>query len=121
MQELREKLAAKRAVQSKEDDKANRANDALRRKAGQVSLAPQFPTCVSPRIPHISRADAEQDQAKIKEDMEAKEITKEADRKRREKIEDQKARAAIKAQIEVSSPTSPFQWSIAIDADQIGG
>lgn len=39
----------------------------------------------------------------MKEDMEIKEALKEADRKKREKLEDQKARAAIKAQIEVSS------------------
>jgi hypothetical protein len=38
----------------------------------------------------------------MKEDMEVKEALKEADRKKREKLEDQKARAAIKAQIEVS-------------------
>lgn len=38
----------------------------------------------------------------MKEDMEVKEAMKEADRKKREKLEDQKARAAIKAQIEVS-------------------
>ena len=34
--------------------------------------------------------------------MEAKEAIKEADRKKREKLEDQRARAAIKAHIEVS-------------------
>jgi len=39
----------------------------------------------------------------MKEDMEIKEALKEADRKKREKLEDQRARAAIKAQIEVSS------------------
>lgn len=38
---------------------------------------------------------------RIKEDMQIKEAQKDADRKKREKIEDQKARAAIKAQIEV--------------------
>jgi hypothetical protein len=38
----------------------------------------------------------------MKEDMEAKEAIKEAERKKREKLEDQRARAAIKAQIEVS-------------------
>ncbi|WVR06777.1 hypothetical protein IAU60_003812 [Kwoniella sp. DSM 27419] len=73
--ELRQKLAEKRANQAKEDAVSNKANEALRRKAGQ-------------------------DQSKIKEDMQAKEMQKEADRKRREKLEDQKARAAIKAQIE---------------------
>jgi hypothetical protein len=42
-----------------------------------------------------------QDVGKMKEDMETKEAIKEAERKRREKLDDQKARAAIKAQIEV--------------------
>ncbi|RSH89053.1 hypothetical protein EHS25_002715 [Saitozyma podzolica] len=46
------------------------------------------------------RRKAGQDSGKIKEDLQLKEINKEAERKRREKIEDQKARAAIKAQIE---------------------
>ncbi|GMK53925.1 hypothetical protein CspeluHIS016_0105110 [Cutaneotrichosporon spelunceum] len=73
--ELKEKLAAKRAVQSKEDEKAARANEALRRKAGQ-------------------------DQGRIKEEMQAKELERDAARKRAEKIADQKARAAVKAQIE---------------------
>nr|XP_031859487.1 uncharacterized protein CI109_005135 [Kwoniella shandongensis]KAA5526559.1 hypothetical protein CI109_005135 [Kwoniella shandongensis] len=73
--DLREKLAAKRAVQSKEQEKENKANEALRRKAGQ-------------------------DIGKVKEDMQLKEMQKEADRKKREKLEDQRARAAIKAQIE---------------------
>jgi hypothetical protein len=45
----------------------------------------------------------------MKEDMEAKEAIKEADRKKREKLEDQKARAAIKAQIEVSFLKRSFQ------------
>ncbi|WVF71151.1 hypothetical protein IAT40_005949 [Kwoniella sp. CBS 6097] len=73
--ELRAKLAEKRAAQAKEDTASNKANEALRRKAGQ-------------------------DAGKIKEDMQAKEMAKEAERKRREKLEDQRARAAIKAQIE---------------------
>jgi hypothetical protein len=37
--ELRQKLAEKRAKQSKEDAVANKANEALRRKAGQVRSA----------------------------------------------------------------------------------
>ncbi|WWC89065.1 uncharacterized protein L201_003983 [Kwoniella dendrophila CBS 6074] len=73
--ELREKLAIKRAAQAKVDAKDNKANEALRRKAGQ-------------------------DSGKIKEDMQAKELQKQAEQKRREKLEDQKAKAAIKAQIE---------------------
>lgn len=51
----------------------------------------------------VLRRKAGQDAGKIKEDMQIKEVQKEADRKKREKIEDQKARAAIKAQIEVGS------------------
>ncbi|WWC62199.1 uncharacterized protein I303_104794 [Kwoniella dejecticola CBS 10117] len=73
--ELREKLAIKRAAQAKVDAKDNKANEALRRKAGQ-------------------------DSGKIKEDMQAKELQKQAEQKRREKLEDAKAKAAIKAQIE---------------------
>ena len=73
--ELRQKLAEKRAAQSQEDVKAAKANEALRRKAGQ-------------------------DSGKIKEDMTMKEVQKETERKRQEKIADQKARADIKAQIE---------------------
>ena len=41
--------------------------------------------------------------SKIKEDMELKEAQKEVDRKKREKLADAKARAAAKADIEVSS------------------
>jgi hypothetical protein len=39
--ELREKLAEKRAKQSKEEVQVNKANEALRRKAGQVSFPNQ--------------------------------------------------------------------------------
>ncbi|OCF60965.1 DNA-binding protein [Kwoniella mangroviensis CBS 10435] len=73
--ELREKLAIKRAAQAKVDAKDNKANEALRRKAGQ-------------------------DSGKIKEEMQAKELQKQAEQKRRKKLEDQRAKAAIKAQIE---------------------
>ena len=34
--ELREKMAVKRAAKSKEDEKDNRANEMIRRKAGKV-------------------------------------------------------------------------------------
>jgi hypothetical protein len=84
-------LAEKRAKQSVEEIQVNKANEALRRKAGQVS------SFISVKL----WAD-QQDVGKMKEDMEIKEALKEADRKKREKLEDQKARAAIKAQIEVS-------------------
>jgi len=73
--ELREKMAAKRAVKTKEEIKENKANEAIRRKAGK-------------------------DMNEIREDLILKEALKEADNKRKEKLEDAKARAAIKAQIE---------------------
>lgn len=75
LNELRKKLAEKRAGQAKEDAAANKANEALRRKAGQ-------------------------DAGQIKEDMQAKEIQRDLERKKREKLEDARAKAAIKAQIE---------------------
>lgn len=55
--ELREKLAAKRKLQSKEDEKQQRANEAIRRKAGQ-------------------------DIGKAREDMQVKEAQRDAERKR---------------------------------------
>ncbi|KAH7890970.1 ubiquitin-related domain-containing protein [Phlebopus sp. FC_14] len=73
--ELRAKMAAKRSVKAQEDAKEAKANEAIRRKQGK-------------------------DMNKIKEDLKAKEIVKEAEQKRRDKIEDAKAKAAIKAQIE---------------------
>lgn len=73
--ELREKMAEKRAKKSIEEAKEAKANEALRRKAGK-------------------------DLNVLKEELKVKEAMKEAEAKRREKIEDQKARAAIKAQIE---------------------
>ncbi|KAF9269301.1 hypothetical protein L218DRAFT_953866 [Marasmius fiardii PR-910] len=73
--ELRAKMAEKRAHKAVEDAAEQKANEAIRRKAGK-------------------------DMSKIKEEMQAKETIKEAEQKRREKIEDAKARAAVKAQIE---------------------
>ncbi|PCH44531.1 hypothetical protein WOLCODRAFT_139057 [Wolfiporia cocos MD-104 SS10] len=73
--ELREKMAAKRAVKAKEEARENLANEAIRRKAGR-------------------------DINQLREEIQAKELKKEAEAKRREKLEDAKARAAIKAQIE---------------------
>ncbi|ESK84814.1 dna-binding protein [Moniliophthora roreri MCA 2997] len=73
--ELRAKMAEKRARKAVEEAAENKANDALRRKAGK-------------------------DMNKIKEELKTKEAIKEAEQKRREKIEDAKARAAVKAQIE---------------------
>ncbi|KAH8104084.1 ubiquitin-related domain-containing protein [Cristinia sonorae] len=73
--ELREKMAAKRAIKEKESAKEDKANEAIRRKAGR-------------------------DMNEIREELKHKELIKEAEAKRREKVEDAKARAAIKAQIE---------------------
>ncbi|PIL24794.1 transcription factor [Ganoderma sinense ZZ0214-1] len=73
--DLREKMAVKRAAKAKEDAKETIANEAIRRKAGK-------------------------DMNKIREEMKQKELLKEVEAKRREKIEDAKARAAVKAQIE---------------------
>ncbi|CCM02662.1 uncharacterized protein FIBRA_04766 [Fibroporia radiculosa] len=75
LDELREKMAAKRAVKAKEEAKESLANEAIRRRAGR-------------------------DMNELREEIQAKEMKKEAEAKRREKLEDAKARAAIKAQIE---------------------
>ncbi|ODN72711.1 hypothetical protein L202_08149 [Cryptococcus amylolentus CBS 6039] len=75
LKELRAKLAIKRKAQEKESAAADKANEAIRRKAGQ-------------------------DTGKIREEMKIKEMQKDVERKKREKLEDAKARAAIKAQIE---------------------
>ncbi|TRM58730.1 ubiquitin-related domain-containing protein [Schizophyllum amplum] len=75
LEELRQKMAIKRAAKAKEQEKEDKANEAIRRKTGK-------------------------DLNKIKEDLKLKEAQKEAEAKKREKLEDAKARAAIKAQIE---------------------
>ncbi|KAL1411360.1 hypothetical protein Q8F55_002314 [Vanrija albida] len=75
LEELRAKLAEKRAAASQEDAKAQKANEAIRRKAGQ-------------------------DTGRLKEEMKIKEAQKDVERKKQEKLEDARARAAIKAQIE---------------------
>ncbi|THH22129.1 hypothetical protein EUX98_g8246 [Antrodiella citrinella] len=75
LEELRLKMAEKRAVKQKETAKEDKANEAIRRKAGR-------------------------DMNDLREELKHKELIKEAENKRREKVEDQKARAAIKAQIE---------------------
>ncbi|KAI0664489.1 ubiquitin-related domain-containing protein [Cubamyces menziesii] len=71
--ELKERLAAKRAAKAKEEAKESLANEAIRRKAGK-------------------------DTNQIREEMKQKELIKEAEKK--QKLEDAKARAAVKAQIE---------------------
>ncbi|KIK57105.1 hypothetical protein GYMLUDRAFT_204361 [Collybiopsis luxurians FD-317 M1] len=73
--ELRAKMAEKRSRQSIQDAADAKANENLRRKAGK-------------------------DLHKIKEELQAKEALKEAAQKKQDKINDAKARAAVKAQIE---------------------
>ncbi|KAI6023356.1 ubiquitin-related domain-containing protein [Pisolithus marmoratus] len=75
LEELQQKVAAKRAIKAQEEAKAAKANEAIKRKQGK-------------------------DLNKIKEELKAKEMIKEAEQKRKEKAEDAKTRAAIKAQIE---------------------
>ncbi|KAG9313198.1 ubiquitin-related domain-containing protein, partial [Chiua virens] len=73
--ELRERMAAKRAVKAAQDIKEAQKNEIIRRKEGK-------------------------DMDKIKEELKAKEIIKEAQQRRQDKIDDEKARAAVRAQIE---------------------
>jgi len=75
LEELREKMAAKRAQKAQQEAIENNANSALRRKAGK-------------------------DVAAVREEMKAKEAIKEAEQRRRDKIADAKAKAAVKVQIE---------------------
>ncbi|KAG5460584.1 MAG: hypothetical protein BJ554DRAFT_7350 [Olpidium bornovanus] len=73
--ELKAKLAEKRAARATEDAASSKDAERLRRKAGQ-------------------------DLTEIKQQMEEKEMAKLMEQKRRDKVEEAKARAAIKAQIE---------------------
>ncbi|EJU03873.1 hypothetical protein DACRYDRAFT_115179 [Dacryopinax primogenitus] len=75
LQELRERMAEKRKVKDKVDAEDQRKNEDIRRKAGR-------------------------DAGYIKEELRAKETIKAAEQARRDKIEDAKAKAAVKAQIE---------------------
>ncbi|KAG7529174.1 hypothetical protein FFLO_05761 [Filobasidium floriforme] len=75
LEDLRKKLVEKRARQAEEDTKANKANEILRRKAGQ-------------------------DAGKIKEDLKIKAMEKEAAQAKKDKELEAKARAAVKLQIE---------------------
>jgi len=68
-------MAVKRASKAEQDAIEAKANEAIKRKQGK-------------------------DLNKIKEDLKAKEIVKEAEQRRRDKIADAKAKAAVKAQIE---------------------
>ncbi|KAF8492961.1 ubiquitin-related domain-containing protein [Russula emetica] len=73
--ELREKMAEKRARKAAEEAKEAKANELIRRKAGREAT-------------------------QIKEDLKNKQMIKDIEAKRREKENDKKALAAIKAQIE---------------------
>ncbi|TFY50563.1 hypothetical protein EVJ58_g10995, partial [Rhodofomes roseus] len=73
--DLKEKMAAKRAVKAKEEAKEHLANENIRRKAGR-------------------------DMNEIREELKAKELKKDLEAKKREKIEEAQARARVKAQIE---------------------
>ncbi|KAG8901873.1 hypothetical protein FRB99_005029 [Tulasnella sp. 403] len=75
LEELRKKAAEKRAMKSVEDAKEARANELIRRKAGQ-------------------------DRGAAVEQMKIKEAERDAAKRKQEKIDDAKVRAAIKAQIE---------------------
>ncbi|KAF8329431.1 ubiquitin-related domain-containing protein [Cantharellus anzutake] len=75
LEELRAKMAEKREKKAILDAGEQKANEALRRKAGK-------------------------DQAKAQEELKAKQIQKEVEQKRKDKIEDAKAKAVIRAQIE---------------------
>jgi hypothetical protein len=72
---VREKLAKKREVQGKEDEEARKANEKIRRKAGQ-------------------------DMGAAREDLKIKEIAREAEKKRQEKQADLQAKKRVKEQIE---------------------
>jgi len=75
LNELRSKAAEKKAVKAVEEAKEARANELIRRKAGQ-------------------------DKGAALEALKVKEAEREAAQKKQEKLDEQKARAAIKAQIE---------------------
>lgn len=72
---VRDKLALKRAAQSKEDAQAQRENEKIRRKAGQ-------------------------DMGAAREELKRKEIAREAELKRQEKVADLEAKKRVKEQIE---------------------
>ncbi|CAE6417806.1 unnamed protein product [Rhizoctonia solani] len=73
--ELRERMQEKRAAKAAEEAKEARANEMIRRKGGQ-------------------------DIGSIKEELQLKEAEKEAQQRKQDKIDDAKAKAAVRAQIE---------------------
>ncbi|KAJ7132325.1 ubiquitin-related domain-containing protein [Mycena epipterygia] len=75
LEELRQKMIEKREKKAIEDAKEQKVSETIRRKAGK-------------------------DMGQIKEDMEKRQALKDAEQKKKDKIDDARARAAIKAQIE---------------------
>ncbi|KAJ7173705.1 ubiquitin-related domain-containing protein [Mycena filopes] len=73
--DLRQKMIEKREKKAIEDAKEQKISETIRRKAGK-------------------------DMGQIKEDMEKRQALKEAEQKKKDKIDDARAKAAIKAQIE---------------------
>ncbi|VDC05182.1 unnamed protein product [Peniophora sp. CBMAI 1063] len=73
--DLREKMAAKRAVKAKQEAEEAKANELIRRKGGQ-------------------------DMGKIQEELKAKQVKRDMEAKKREKEDEARAKAAVKAQIE---------------------
>jgi len=73
--ELKERMLAKKALNAKKEAEEFKANEAIRRKGGK-------------------------DQAQIKADLALKEAEKEALQRKKDKIADAKAKAAVRAQIE---------------------
>ncbi|KZV65051.1 hypothetical protein PENSPDRAFT_756841 [Peniophora sp. CONT] len=75
LEDLREKMAAKRAVKAKQEAEEAKANELIRRKGGQ-------------------------DLGKVQEELKAKQIKRDLEAKKREKEDEIRAKAAVKAQIE---------------------
>ncbi|KZO92852.1 hypothetical protein CALVIDRAFT_540517 [Calocera viscosa TUFC12733] len=75
LEELRQRMAGKRAVKAKEEADENKKNEAIRRRAGK-------------------------DAGAIREELQKKEAIKAAEEARRDKLAEAKAKAAVKAQIE---------------------
>ncbi|KAF8606040.1 hypothetical protein BDV93DRAFT_438020 [Ceratobasidium sp. AG-I] len=80
LSELRARMEEKKAAKAAEEAKEARANELIRRKGGQ-------------------------DLGQVKEDLKLKEANKEAQQRKQDKIDDAKAKAAIRAQIEADKKT----------------
>lgn len=90
--ELREKLAAKRAIQSDQDKVDQKRNEACLR-------AVEVPLGIANNCQEIRRKSTKESQA-AKEELERKQLMKEAAAKKKEKQEEIEARKRIKAKIE---------------------